>query len=191
LLYSGESPTTVAKTAVVTRPVQAAVAEPQARPRQTAPYGPPGSIEGDWQIVSDQVSQNAIIEFRKNTDGTLAATIVADSSGETTPAIPLDEVTFENGTLRFKMISNQGEFEGTMKTDGSTIEGQFSQPGKTMELVLKRVVAAPNEEVQVAQEQLQDMTGGKSNILIALILVLALAGIVAGIVFFLVKSSIR
>jgi len=181
-LYSGEDPVTIAKTALI---------RPKVQPRPTSRDGAIGDIEGNWRIVSDQVSQQAIIEIRKKTDGTLAATIVAESPDETTPAIPLDEVTFENGMLRFKMISNQGDFEGTMKADGSTIEGQFQQQDKTMTLALKRVVAAPNEAVQVAQEQLQDLTGGKSNVAIALILVLALAGVVAGIVFFLVKSSIR
>src|SRR4030042_821857 len=128
-LYSGENPVAVAKTAVITPP---AVAGSQARPQQLAPAGVPGGIEGDWRIVSDQVSQHVIIKIRKNTDGTLAATIVTESPDETLPTIPLDEVTFENGTLRFKRMPNQGDFEGTMKEDGSTLEGQFSQQGKTM-----------------------------------------------------------
>ncbi|OHB63343.1 MAG: hypothetical protein A2168_02495 [Planctomycetes bacterium RBG_13_50_24] len=187
-LYSGENPVAVAKTAVITPP---AVAGSQARPQQLAPAGVPGGIEGDWRIVSDQVSQHVIIKIRKNTDGTLAATIVTESPDETLPTIPLDEVTFENGTLRFKRMSDQGDFEGTMKEDGSTIEGQFSQQGKTMPLVLKRVVAAPSEAAPVMQEQLHERTSGTSSITTALILFLALACVVAGIVFFLVKSSIR
>jgi len=60
-----------------------------------------------------------------------------------------------------------------------------------MALALKRIGAAPSEVATVVQEQLQDSTSSKSNIAVALILVLALAGVVAGIVFFLVKSSIR
>ena len=93
--------------------------------------------------------------------------------------------------LRFKRMPDQGDFEGTMKEDGSIIEGQFSQQGKTMPLVLKRVVAAPSAAPPVMQEQLQERTSGTSSIATALILVLALACVVAGIVFFLVESSIR
>lgn len=190
-LYSGEDPMTVAQTAIITRPAQAAVAEPQARPRPVTGAGARGGIEGDWRIIADQVSQEAVIEIRRESDGTLAATTIVEGTEDASGSIPLDEVTFANGTLHFKMPSNQGVFEGTMKEDGSTIEGQFSQQGKTMALVLKRVVAASSEATSVVQEQFQERTSGSSNIAIVLILVIALAGIVAGIVFFLVKSSIR
>lgn len=55
----------------------------------------------------------------------------------------------------------------------------------------EQVDTAPSEAVPVAQEQLPDQISGKGNIATALILILVLAGIVAAIVFFLVKSSIR
>ncbi len=57
--------------------------------------------------------------------------------------------------------------------------------------VAERVDAAPSEAAPASQEQFQDRISGTSNIATALILVLALAGIVGAIVFFLVKSSIR
>ena len=168
---------------------QTAVAEPQARARPVTGAGARGGIEGDWQIISDQVSQKAVIEIRRESDGTLSGVIVAESAEA--PAIPLSNVTFENGKLHFKMPSDQGAFEGTMKEDGLTIEGQFQQQGKMMALVLKRVDAVPSEAAPASQEHSQDRVSGKSNIAIALILVLALAGVFAGIVFFLVRSSIR
>jgi hypothetical protein len=184
-LYSGEDPATVAQTSIIAR------SSGKPAIRKGGMPSPRGGIEGDWQVISSQVSQNTIIKIRKNSDGVLAATIVVESPDEMPPAIPLDEVTFENGTLRFKMMSNQGDFEGTMKEDGSTIEGQFSQQGKTMALVLKRVVTASSEPASVVQEQFQERTSGTSSIATALILILVLAGVVGGIVFFLVKSSIR
>ena len=179
-LYTGKDPMTVAQTAVV---------KPQARPRPVTGASARGGIEGDWQIISDQVSSNAVIEIRRESDGTLGAVIVAESAEA--PAIPLNNVTFENSKLRFEMPSDQGAFEGAMKEDGVTIEGQFQQQDQVLALVLKRVDAAPSEVAPTSQEQLQDRTSDKSNIAIALILVLTLAGVVAGIVFFLVKSSIR
>jgi hypothetical protein len=185
-LYSGEDPKKVAQTSIIA----SASAAP---PRRT--IGTPSSsrdIEGDWQAISNQVGQKAIIKIQKNSDGALSATIVADSQDETSPVIPLDQITFENGTLRFKVTSEQAVFEGAMKEDGQTIEGRFQQQGQAMGLVLKRIVpAAPSEVVPVAQQQLQNVTPGAGNIAVALILVLALAGVVGGIVFFLVKSSIR
>ncbi|MFC1792199.1 LamG domain-containing protein, partial [Planctomycetota bacterium] len=184
-LYSGEDPMTVAQMAII---AQAAVAEPQARTQREA-GGPRGSIEGDWQAISDQVSQKAVIEIRRESDGTLSGVIVAESAEA--PAIPLNNVTFENGKLRFEMPSDQGALEGTMKEDGLTIEGQFQQQGQMVAIVLKRVDAAPSEAAPASQEQFQDRRSGTSNIAMALILILALAGVVAGIVFFLVKSSVR
>ena len=185
-LYSGEDPKKVAQTSIIARV-------------SAAPPGGTGGIsssskeiEGDWRAISSQVGQNTVIKIRKNSDGALSATIEAQSQDEISPVIPLDEVTFENGTLRFKIISNQGQFEGAMKEDGQTIEGRFEQQGQAMGLVLKRIVAsATSEVVPVAQQQLQNVTPGAGNIAVALILILALAGVVVAIVFFLVKSSIR
>jgi hypothetical protein len=88
-------------------------------------------------------------------------------------------------------MSNQGRFEGKMKEDGLTIEGRFQQQGQTTGLVLKRIVATPSQAIPVAQQELQNVTPGAGNIAVALVLILALAGVVAAIVFFLVKSSIR
>jgi hypothetical protein len=184
-LYSGEEPSRVAKTAAIAR---AGGTAPRSR---AATLSPRRGIEGDWRIVSDQVSQQAKIEIRKSDDGALAATVVATGADETSPAIPLDQVTFEDGTLRFKMMSNQGRFEGKMKEDGLTIEGRFQQQGQTTGLVLKRIVATPSQAIPVAQQELQNVTPGAGNIAVALVLILALAGVVAAIVFFLVKSSIR
>jgi hypothetical protein len=181
-LYAGEDPMTVAKTAIIAR------VAPRLPPRQAVGVAGEG-IEGDWQVVSSQ----AIIEVRKKPDGTLAATIVAQSSDVTAPTISLDEVTFENRTFRFKMISNQADFEGTMKDDGSSIEGQFRQQGQTRAVTLTRINSAPppTEAAPAAQDQLQAQTRGTSGMATALILVLVLAGVVAAVVLFLVRSSIR
>jgi len=181
-LYSGEDPVMVAKTAIIAR------AEPQPRPRPVTGAVARGGIEGDWQLVSSQ----AIVEIRRKPDGTLTATIVAQSLDVAAPTIPLDKVTFENGKLRFEMMSNQGVFEGTMKEDGLTIEGQFQQEGQqTRAVVLRRIESAPSEAAPASPEQLQGQTSGTSSMATALALVLVLAGIVVGVVFFLVKSSIR
>jgi hypothetical protein len=185
-LYLGEDPIQVARTSIISRPIAA-----ERKSRSPMVTSAKGGIEGDWKIVSDQVSQQAIIEIRKKSDGTITGTIVTDVPNETSPAIPLSDITFENGTLRFKVISNQGQFEGTMKEDGLIIEGHFQQEGQIIALALERIVAVPSEAVPVAQEQLQDSPSGKSNMAVALILILVLAGVIGGIVYFLVKSSIR
>jgi len=180
-LYSGEDPVTVAKTALIRSKVQ---------PRPTSSGGAAGNIEGDWRIVSDQVSQQVIIEIREKADGTFAAAIVAEDPDETSQAILLDEITFINGRLHFEAPTKQTVFDGTMKEDGSTIEGSFQQQGQIIEVELKRV-ATQRGLATITQEQLRGRTGGTSNIAVALVLVLVLAAVVGGIVYFLVKSSVR
>jgi len=179
-LYAGQDPAKVAQTALIAR------AAPRPPPRQAAGVAGEG-IEGDWQVVSSQ----AIIEVRKKPDGALAAAVVAQSSDVAAPAIPLDEVTFENGTFRFKMISNQADFEGTMKENGSSIEGQFRQQGQARGVTFRRIKSVPSEAAPVPQDQLQAQTHGTSRVATAVILVLVLAGVVAAVVLFLVRSSIR
>jgi hypothetical protein len=189
-LYSDEDPMKVAQTAIITGSVQTAVAKPLARSRQATSGGTRGSIEGDWQMISDQINQKIIIEIRKEPDSTLAAAMFAEVPDGTSISIPLDEVTFENGKFHFERIG-QGIFEGTMKEDGMTIEGQFQQQGKMMELVLKRIDAVPSQADQSAQEQLQGRTSGTGNIAITLILILVLVGVIGLIIVFFVKASIR
>jgi hypothetical protein len=176
-LYSGEDPAKVAQTSII--------AGAGGTPSSS------GDIEGDWRIISDQISQQVIIEIRKKADGALTGAVVAEVPDDASQAILLDEVTFENGRLHFEAPSRQTIFDGTMKQDGSTIEGRFQQQGQMLAVALKRVVAAPGEAMTIAQGQLRDMEGGTSNMATVLILILALAGLVGGIVFFLVKSSIR
>jgi hypothetical protein len=190
-LYSGEEPVTVAKTAVIARPAQAAVAEPQSRLRQKTPATHPGSVEGDWRLTSDQSSQEFVIEICKQDNGTLSATLIAEGGDGTSQTMPLSGVAFDNGKFHFEMPSNQGVFEGTMKEDGLTIEGEYRQPEQVTAVVLKRIDIDRSRTKPTSPAQLQASTEGKSNIAIALILVLVLAGVVGGIVFFLVKSSIR
>jgi len=181
-LYSGEDPVTVAKTALI---------RPKVQPRPTSSGGAAGNIEGDWRIVSDQVSQQVIIEIRKKADNTFAASIVAEIPDEASQALLLDKVTFDNGRLHFEAAAKQTVFDGTMKEDGLTIEGEFRQQGHAIAIVLKRVDPIPGETAPDSPAQIQAQTHSTSNIATVLILVLILAGFVGAIVFFLVKSSIR
>jgi hypothetical protein len=180
-LYAGENPMKVGRTAIVARSTQA-----QPPPRQVTGAVASGSIEGNWRVSTNPV----IIQIQRKPDGVLTASVVAENPDVASPVILLDEVTFENGRLQFKIASQQAVFEGTMKEDGLTIEGQFRGQGQTQNVILKRVVAAATEAAPAAQDQIQAQARGTSRITTALILVLVLAGVVAAVVFFLVRSSI-
>jgi len=182
-LYSGRNPVKVAEEAK-------AVVEPLPRPLKATDDYTRGIIEGDWQFISDKGGTD-VIKIRREADGTLSAFAVDEGPNGDSEIQPLDEVTFENGKLYFEMRPNQGVFEGTMKEDGLTIEGQFQQQEQMMVLVLKRVDTVPSEAAQTSQEQFQDRISGTGSMATLLILVLVLVGVVGGIVFFLVKSSMR
>jgi hypothetical protein len=184
-LYSGKDPAVVAQTAIIAR----ASATP---PKRTGGIpSPDGGIEGNWKAVSSQVSQKAVIEIRKKSDGAFDGTVVAETPDETSPSIPLTEVIFEKRKLSFKIPSNQGSFEGTMNEDGSAIEGQFTQGEQVVTLVLQRMAIAQPEAATIGQVQIPEQKGGEGNVATTLILILALAGVIGAVVLFVVRSSIR
>ena len=177
--------------------------------------GEDNGIEGHWQVVSDEGGPG-VIRIQSQADGTVTAFVIDENRNGAYVAIPLDEVTFEDGKFRFEVTSNEIIFEGTITEDGSTIEGQLQREGQSEPLVLKRMDevpseiaqaeveptqetvsdtddtdAAPSETAQVPQEQPQDRTEGTSDITTTLILVLILLGIVGLVAIFFVKSSIR
>ena len=173
-------------------------------------------IEGDWQTISDPPVMDEVIKIWRETDGTLSAVVFDENPNGGSETFPFDEVTFENGKLSFERTSKQVVFEGTMKEDGLTIEGQLKSRGRVIALVLKRIDAVPSQTAQTPQEQLQDRISdtsnidavpsqtaqipqkqsqdrisGTSKIATTLIIILVLVGIVGLIVIFFVKSSIR
>lgn len=187
-LYSGRDPVKVAEEAKV-------VVEPPPRLLKPTDEYTRGVIVDDWQVISDK-GETGVIKIRREADGTLSAFAVDDSPNGDSEIQPLDQITFENGILRFKVITEQVAFEGTMKEDGSTIEGQLQiqKEGQIMAFVLKRlkrIGAVTGQTAQTLQEQSQDRISGTSNIAATLIIILVLVGIVGVIVIFFVKSSIR
>jgi len=208
-LYSGRDPVKVAEEAK-------AVVEPPPRLQKPTDDYTRGIIEGDWQTISDPPGLDEVIKIWRETDGTLSAVVFDEDPNGGSETFPLDEVTFENGKLSFERTSKQVFFEGTMKEDGLTIEGQLKSRGRVIALVLKRIDAFPSQTAQTPQEQLQDRISdtsnidavpsqtaqipqkqsqdrisGTSNIATTLIIILVLVGIVGLIVIFFVKSIIR
>jgi fermentation-respiration switch protein FrsA (DUF1100 family) len=82
-----------------------------------------------------------VFKILKSTDGKLTATL--DSPDQGAKDIPVEEVVFQNGHLRLDAKSINGVFEGDMKEDNSTIEGQWSQGGVTIPLTLQRTDKVP------------------------------------------------
>lgn len=101
----------------------------------------PGSgegIEGIWlgALKVAEMERRVVFKISKRLDGALNATLDSPDRGAQNTAA--DKVDFKNGRLHVQVKSIMGVFDGTMKADGSTIEGQWKQGGQSMPLVLKR-----------------------------------------------------
>ena len=182
-LYSGKDPMTVAEQVKV-------VTEPPSWARQAIDDDTAKKIVGDWDATLEKLNRSFVITITRNTDGSLAANAFFEGPDDELMTLTFDEVTFANGRLRLEARSVQAFFEGTIKEDGLTIEGPWQQQGQALPLVLKRAVKEQETE-QTVQGQSQDQISSKSNIATTLILILVLAGVVAVVILFVVKSSIR
>lgn len=101
------------------------------------------SIEGTWlgTLKFSGTELRIVFNIQKSPEGKLTATL--DSPDQGAKDIPVEEVVFQNGHLRLNVKSINGVFEGDMKEDNSTIEGQWSQGGMSLPLVLKRTDKVP------------------------------------------------
>lgn len=99
-------------------------------------------IEGVWQGVLKVSGTELRIVFKisQKEDGTLTAAMDSPDQGATD--IPVSEVTLENGNLRLDVKSIMGVYEGSVKEDGLTIEGEWKQGGLSLPLVLSRIEKA-------------------------------------------------
>ena len=99
---------------------------------------PEGEIEGIWQgtLKYSGIELRIILNISRNPDNTLTATM--DVPEQDATGIPVDEIAFNNGTMRFEIIPVEGVFKGKLAEDGETINGQWTQSGMTLPLVLKR-----------------------------------------------------
>lgn len=108
------------------------------------------SIEGTWlgTLKFSGTELRVVFKILQSPEGKLTATL--DSPDQGAKDIPVEEVVFQNGHLHLDAKSINGVFEGDIKEDNSTIEGQWNQGGVTIPLALKRTEKVP--EVSRPQE---------------------------------------
>ncbi len=101
------------------------------------------SIEGTWlgTLKFAGTELRVVFKILKSPDGKLTATL--DSPDQGAKDIPVEEVAFQNGHLRLDAKSINGVFEGDIKEDNSTIQGQWKQGGVSVPLVLQRTDKVP------------------------------------------------
>jgi hypothetical protein len=110
-------------------------------------------LSGTWQGKLQAAPGNSIniqFVFARKPDGSLAVTLNSPDNGAI-KNIAADGVSYSGGTLKLQVPSLSGSYTGTVK--GNTIEGQWSQPGGSIPLVL-----APYQKPTVAKADMDLLT---------------------------------
>ena len=97
------------------------------------------NLVGIWQgkLEVSGISLRIVFNITKDAEGKLTATM--DSPDQRVKDIPVEEVTFKDGVLHLEVKSAGGFFEGKVKEDFLSIEGELNQAGQSFPLVLERV----------------------------------------------------
>ncbi|KKH92026.1 hypothetical protein EO95_00820 [Methanosarcina sp. 1.H.T.1A.1] len=107
-------------------------------------------IEGLWMGRLEVQGGNELrILFNISTGPGDLPTATMDSPDQGVNGIPVETVTYKDGDLRLEVKSVRGVFEGTLKEDGKTIEGEWKQVGSALPLVLSRI----DEKPEIRREQ--------------------------------------
>jgi len=104
-----------------------------------------GAWQGTLKVPNGEL--RLVFNISQGQDGKLSANM--DSPDQGAKGLPIDEATFENGSLKLNAKSIGGAFEGQLQDDG-TINGNWSQSGLSFPIVLSKGGKAP--ELQRPQE---------------------------------------
>ncbi len=107
-------------------------------------------ICGIWQgvIETSGFELQMIFTISQNTDSIFIVSL--DVPEQNATGIPVDKITIDSNSVQLEITPIEGVFTGNYRKDGETIEGQWSQGGMSLPLVLKRshmkfVIERPQE----------------------------------------------
>ncbi len=105
-------------------------------PVQASPF-PNGEIEGIWQgtLKFSGMELRIIFTISRSPDNTLTATY--DVPEQNAIDVPVDKITFNNREVRLEIIPIDGIYKGKLSEDGVKIDGNWTQSGMTLPLVLE------------------------------------------------------
>jgi hypothetical protein len=93
--------------------------------------------EGEWlgALEVGSVKLRLALHVEKKSDGSLGALL---DSIDQQAKVPVDTVLFEGRTLRLTFKTIGASYEGTLNTDGSVLQGMWSQGGRALPLAFHR-----------------------------------------------------
>lgn len=101
------------------------------------------SLAGYWQgkLAVGGIELRVVFHITQSKDGALKATL--DSPDQGAKNIPLDSISREKATVKMADKRLMAKFEGKLSDDGRTIDGQWTQGGTELPLLLARLDKAP------------------------------------------------
>jgi pimeloyl-ACP methyl ester carboxylesterase len=98
---------------------------------------PNGEIEGIWQgtLKFSGMELRIVFTISRSPDNTFTATY--DVPEQNATDVPVDKITFNNRDVRLEIIPIDGVYNGKLSEDGTKIDGNWTQSGMTLPLVLE------------------------------------------------------
>jgi hypothetical protein len=123
-----------------------------AAPLPAAAYArrPESPLQGWWKgtINAGGAALRVVFKITAAAPGKYRATL--DSLDQGAKNIPFSAIEFAEPTARMEIESINGQFEGTLKGDGSELDGTWMQAGKSFPLVLQRAEPADDAPVSAS-----------------------------------------
>jgi len=122
------------------------------------------ALDGRWEGVlsAPGVKVRLILNVAKS-DGEMTATL--DSPDQGAAALPIDSIGVDQGAVRFEMKALGASYAGRLGTDGSEIDGVWTQQGAAFPLTFKRSVQAEKSQDLLSLRR-ADAGGHSLNLLI-------------------------
>ena len=107
----------------------------------TANKNPASQIAGDWQgtLQAGDQKLRLVLHITQTADGALKASM--DSIDQGANGIPINEISFQGGTLSFSSAAVNGSYKGKLNSATAQIEGTWNQ-GQPLPLNFKRARAS-------------------------------------------------
>src|SRR5947207_1539601 len=110
----------------------------------------PSDIDGDWLGTLDTgMARLRLVLHISNTEDGLTATM--DSLDQNAKGIPVTSITRTGPALSFEMKAIGGGYDGTIAKDLGTLDGTWTQLGKSWPLAFKKVTNASELELRRPQ----------------------------------------
>ena len=103
-------------------------------------------ITGSWKgtLAIDKARLRLVFRIAQTSEDRLVAKM--DSIDQGARDLPVDRVTYKDGTVRLQLSFLQGVYEGKVQPGGKKIEGKWTQGGKSYPLTLAKSIGNESDE---------------------------------------------